>query len=166
MFARIGVMRAMNRHGERVFSPEPQGSSLGGRKLAHCALAGVEFMGFGKSPLRMRKNICSVLAGNPIENLRRRHRLLRRMWIQGSGNRAPAVADHLLGKLPRLGFVLEFAGCANRPALPIALGRDIRPIGNVPNIVICRAHPNASRAVASGDDCPRSTSRAFALRLP
>ena len=142
MFARIGVMRAMNRHGERVFSPEPQGSSLGGRKLAHCALAGVEFMGFGKSPLRMRKNICSVLAGNPIENLRRRHRLLRRMGIQGPGNRAPTVVDHLLGKLPRLGFVLEFTGRASGPALPIvALGRDIRTIGNVPNIVICRAHP-------------------------
>jgi hypothetical protein len=78
----------------------------------------------------------SVIAGDPIENLRRRHRLLRRMGIQGPGNRAPAVVDHLLGKLPRLGFVLEFAGRANRPALPVALGRDIRTIGNVPDIVI------------------------------
>ena len=29
MFARIGVTRVMNRHVERVFNPEPQGSSLG-----------------------------------------------------------------------------------------------------------------------------------------
>ena len=87
----------------------------------------------------MRKNIFSVFTGNPIENLRRRHRLLWRMGIQGPGNRAPAVVDHLLGKLPRLGFVLEFTGRASGPALPIvALGRDIRTIGNVPNIVICQ----------------------------
>ena len=106
----------------------------------------------------MRKSICSVFTGNPIENLRRRHRLLRRMGIQGSGNRAPAVADHLLGKLPRLGFVLEFTGRASGPALPVvALGRDIRTIRNVPNIVICQVLilEKAPRAVSSGGNCRR-----------
>jgi hypothetical protein len=81
----------------------------------------------------------SVFAGNPIENLRRCHRFLRRMGIQGPGNRAPALLDHLLGKLLRFGFRLEFAGRASGPALSIvALGRDVRTIGNVPDIGICQ----------------------------
>jgi hypothetical protein len=64
------------------------------------------------------------------------------MWIQGPGNYAPAFLDHLLSKLLRLGFRLEFTRRASRPALSIvALGRDIRTIGNVPNIVICHAQP-------------------------
>jgi hypothetical protein len=29
MFARIGVMRALNRNVERVFNPDPEGPSLG-----------------------------------------------------------------------------------------------------------------------------------------
>ena len=81
----------------------------------------------------------SVFAGNPIENLRRCHRFLRRMGIQGPGNRAPALLDHLLGKLLRFGFRLEFAGRTSGPALSIvALGRDVRTIGNVPDIGICQ----------------------------
>jgi len=86
-----------------------------------------------------RPNIFSVFAGNPIENLRRCHRFLRRMGIQGPRNSAPAILDNLQGKLLRLGFRLEFAGRASGPALSIvALGRDVRTIGNVPGIVICQ----------------------------
>jgi len=34
MFARIGVMRALNRHVERVFDPSPKEKHWGKRKLA------------------------------------------------------------------------------------------------------------------------------------
>jgi hypothetical protein len=34
MFARIGVMRALNRHVERVFNPDRKDHHWGGRKLA------------------------------------------------------------------------------------------------------------------------------------
>ena len=34
MFARIGVMRALNRHVERVFNSDPEGRHWGRRKLA------------------------------------------------------------------------------------------------------------------------------------
>jgi hypothetical protein len=34
MFARIGVMRALNRHVERVFNPDRKEHHWGGRKLA------------------------------------------------------------------------------------------------------------------------------------
>jgi hypothetical protein len=34
MFARIGVMRALNRHIERVFDPSPKDHHWGRRKLA------------------------------------------------------------------------------------------------------------------------------------
>jgi hypothetical protein len=34
MFARIGVMRAINRHLERVFNPDRKGTHWGRRKLA------------------------------------------------------------------------------------------------------------------------------------
>ena len=34
MFARIGVMRALNRHGERVFNPDRKDHHWGRRKLA------------------------------------------------------------------------------------------------------------------------------------
>ena len=40
--------------------------------------------------------------GDPIENLRRRHRLLRRIGIQGHSNRGPDIVNHILGKLPGL----------------------------------------------------------------
>jgi hypothetical protein len=60
-----------------------------------------------------------MFAGNPIENLRRCHRFLRRMGIQGPSDSAPAILDYLLGKSLRLGFRLEFSGCANGPAFPI-----------------------------------------------
>jgi len=33
MFARIGIMRAMNRHGERVFNPSRKDTRWGRRKL-------------------------------------------------------------------------------------------------------------------------------------
>jgi len=110
----------------------------------------------GESRLRMRKNARSDFAGNPIENLRRRHSPLRCMGIQGPGNRAPAFVDNPLGKLPRLGFVPEFTGRASGPALPVvAPGRDIRTIGNVPNIVICQVFipETTARAVTSGGNC-------------
>src|ERR1019366_7618605 len=48
--------------------------------------------------------IVSVFACDPIQNSRRCHGLLRRMGIQGPGNRTPAVLDDLLGKLPRIDF--------------------------------------------------------------
>ena len=87
-----------------------------------------------------RPNMFSVFAGNPIENLRRCHRFLRRIGIQGPGNRAPALLDHLLGKLLRFGFRLEFAGRANEPALSIvALWRYVRAVGNVPDIGLSQA---------------------------
>ena len=78
-----------------------------GSRVSRCAN-----MQAGRCP---RPNMFSVFAGNPIENLRRCHRFLRRMGIQGPGNRAPALLDHLLGKLLRLGFRLEFAGRASGP---------------------------------------------------
>jgi hypothetical protein len=34
--------------------------------------------------------------------LRRRHRLLRRIGIQGPSNRGPDIVNHILGKLPGL----------------------------------------------------------------
>src|SRR5207302_846383 len=37
MLARIGVMRALNRHDERVFDPTRKGHHWGGRKLARTA---------------------------------------------------------------------------------------------------------------------------------
>jgi hypothetical protein len=59
------------------------------------------------------------------------------MGIQGPSNCAPAILDYLFGKLLGLGFCLEFAGRASGPALSIvALGRNVRTIGNVPDIVI------------------------------
>ncbi len=94
-----------------------------------------------------------MFAGNPIENLRRCDRFLRRMGIQGPSNSAPAVLDYLLGKLLRLGCRLEFAGCTNGPALLIvALGRYVSTIGNVPSIVIRHVlnFQQTLRAAASG----------------
>jgi hypothetical protein len=68
----------------------------------------------------------SVLAGDPIENLCGSYGFLRLMGIQGPGDRAPALFDDLLGKLARFGFILEFTGRANQPALAVvALRRDI-----------------------------------------
>lgn len=100
-----------------------------------------------------------MFAGNPIENLRRCHRFLRRMRIQGPGNSAPATLDYLLSKLLRLGFRLEFAGGANGPTLLIvALGRDVSTIGNVPGFVIRQVlnFQQTSRTATSGSNCQRS----------
>ena len=102
-----------------------------GSRVSRCAN-----MQAGRCP---RPNMFSVFAGNPIENLRRCHRFLRRMGIQGPGNRAPALLDHLLGKLLRFGFRLEFSGCTNASTLLIALGRDVGTVGNVPDIRLCQA---------------------------
>jgi hypothetical protein len=117
-----------------------------------------------------------MFAGNPIENLRRCDRFLRRMGIQGPSNSAPAVLDYLLGKLLRLGFRLEFAGCTNGPALLIvALGRYVSTIGNVPSIVIRHVlnFQQTLRAAAAGKQLPtysrlhqQVNSRGFALRRP
>jgi hypothetical protein len=77
----------------------------------------------------------SVLAGDPIENLRGCYGLLRRMGIQGPCDRAPALLDDFLGKLACFGFILEFAGRARQPALSVlALRRYVRTVGNVPDI--------------------------------
>ena len=82
----------------------------------------------------------SVLAGDPIENLRGSYGLLRRVGIQGPRNRAPALFDDLLGKLARFGFILEFAGRASEPALSVvALRRYVRAIGNIPDIRLGQA---------------------------
>jgi hypothetical protein len=83
---------------------------------------------------RRRKILSVVLAGDPIENLRGGYRFLRRMGIQGPGNRAPALLDDFLGKSARFGFIPEFAGRARQPALSvIALRRYVRAVGNVPD---------------------------------
>lgn len=76
----------------------------------------------------------SVLAGDPIENLRGSYGFLRRMGIQCPGNRAPALFDDFLGKSARFGFILEFARRAGEPSLSIvALRRYVRAVGNVPD---------------------------------
>ena len=84
-----------------------------------------------------RRDILLRYARNPIENLRRRHRLLRGMWIQRPSNHAPAILDHLLSKFLRIGLCLKLAGRSSGPALSIvALGRDVRTIRNIPDIGI------------------------------
>jgi hypothetical protein len=59
------------------------------------------------------------------------------------------------GGTDSLGFRLEFAGRASGPAFSIvALGRDVRTIGNVPGTVICQVlnFQQTSRTVTSGSN--------------
>jgi len=87
-----------------------------------------------KRAYERRRKFSSVLSGYPIEYLRGSYGLLRRMGIEGPGNRAPALLDDLLSKLARFGFILEFAGGARKLALSIvALRCYVRAIGNVPD---------------------------------
>jgi energy-coupling factor transporter ATP-binding protein EcfA2 len=84
--------------------------------------------------------IRSVPAGDPVENLRGGHRPLRRMRIQGASNCAPALLDDFLGELFRLGFCLEFSGCADASTLAVLPpGPYVRAIGNVPNVGLSQA---------------------------
>src|SRR5665811_2493034 len=95
-------------------------ASRPGSRVWTCAMHKGGHMPCGRTNL-------SVLAGDPIENLRGCDRPLRRMGIQGPGNRAPTLLDDLPGKLARFGFILEFAGRASQPALSVvALRRYIR----------------------------------------
>jgi hypothetical protein len=50
MFARIGVMRALNRHVERVFDPRSQGSSLG---TAEAEAGSIDPLGLADSALQV-----------------------------------------------------------------------------------------------------------------
>ena len=87
------------------------------------------------------RNIRSMLAGDPIENPGGCDGFLWRMWVQGAGDRAPALLDDLLGELLGLGFRLELPGRANRPALlMLALGHDVGTVGNVPDIRVGQAN--------------------------
>ena len=127
------------------------------RKSRHVGFMPESRIGSQSRSLSLCRSGISVLVGNPIENLRRCHRFLRRMGIQGPSNGAPTLLDHLLSKLLRLSFRLKSASRTNRPALSIAaLGRNVRTIGNVPSIGTCRVL-NPQPLVTSGSSCQRNS---------
>jgi len=97
-------------------------------------------------------SVRSVPAGDPVEDFRGGHRPLRRIRIQGAGNRGPALPDNFRGKLLRVGFRLEFSGRADESTLAVfPPGSYVRAIGNVPNLGV-------SQAICL-EDFPRTTSR-------